>query len=91
MEKKLSKMQRVLIKIIRAYKMVLSPMIGNSCRFHPTCSSYGIEAVKVHGSFYGSYLTIKRVLRCNPLFKAGIDNVPKPKSKKQKNQKSKNK
>ena len=47
-----------------------------SCRFTPTCSNYGIEAIKKHGSFKGSILTIKRIIRCNPFTKPGYDPVP---------------
>ena len=49
----------------------------NSCRHIPTCSNYGIEAIKIHGAFKGTLLTIKRLLKCNPLFKSGYDPVPK--------------
>ncbi len=49
----------------------------NSCRHIPTCSNYGIEAIKIHGAFKGTLLTIKRLLKCNPLFKPGYDPVPK--------------
>lgn len=47
-----------------------------SCRFYPTCSNYAIEAIEIHGSFKGMYLTIKRILKCNPFSKGGIDLVP---------------
>lgn len=52
------------------------------CRHIPTCSFYGIEAIKIHGCFYGSYLTIKRILRCNPFGTSGYDPVPKGKKEK---------
>lgn len=70
-------MQFILIKLILLYKKILSPIMGNQCRFYPTCSSYGIEAIESHGSLYGSYLTIKRICRCNPIFEGGFDPVPK--------------
>ncbi len=47
-----------------------------SCRFHPTCSEYAIEALKMHGAINGLYLTIRRILRCNPFFEGGFDPVP---------------
>lgn len=54
--------------------------MGNACRFYPTCSSYGIEAIEKHGSLKGSYLTAKRICRCQPLCKGGYDPVPEPKN-----------
>ncbi|KJZ18971.1 membrane protein insertion efficiency factor YidD [Loktanella sp. S4079] len=61
---------------VRAYRLVLSPWIGNSCRFHPTCSVYSLEALEKHGAVKGSWLTIRRLLRCHPWAAGGIDNVP---------------
>ncbi len=58
--------------------------MGNACRFHPSCSHYGIEAIEKHGAIKGSYLTIKRILRCQPLCKGGLDPVPEPKVHSQK-------
>ena len=73
-------MQKILIKIIKLYQTL--PLDTHSaCRFYPTCSSYAIEAISIHGSIKGTYLTIKRILRCNPFNKkSGIDLVP-PKNK----------
>jgi len=65
-----------LIGIIKWYKKRVSPLLGEHCRFHPTCSSYAIEAYEKHGVFKGSYLTIYRILRCNPFGKGGFDPVP---------------
>ncbi len=52
-------------------------MLGNNCRFYPTCSSYGIDAFKEHGAIKGFILTVWRILRCNPFSKGGVDYVPK--------------
>lgn len=66
----------ILIKLIRLYQIVISPLIGPRCRFVPTCSCYGIEAIKVHGALKGSWLTVKRILKCHPLSAGGFDPVP---------------
>ncbi len=66
----------ILIKCIRGYQIALSPIMGNQCRFTPTCSHYGIEAIKIHGAIKGSLLTLWRILRCNPFSKGGEDPVP---------------
>ena len=68
----------ILIAFVRIYQCLLSPLIGNCCRFTPTCSNYCIEALKVHGPFYGTWLTIKRLLRCRPYGPCGYDPVPPP-------------
>jgi putative membrane protein insertion efficiency factor len=65
--------------LIYFYKIVLSPLLPSSCRFQPTCSSYFIEALKIHGIFKGFYLGIKRILSCNPWGKNGYDPVPEKK------------
>lgn len=81
-------MKKLLIKLIKLYQSM--PLKSHkSCRFYPTCSNYAIEAIEVHGSFKGMYLTIKRILKCNPFSKGGIDLVP-PKRKQYKNLKRKN-
>ncbi|MCR5585552.1 MAG: membrane protein insertion efficiency factor YidD [Lachnospiraceae bacterium] len=70
-------MKRLFIKIIVIYRKYLSPLKGRpTCRFVPTCSQYAIEAYEKYGVVKGSYLTAKRVLRCNPLCKGGYDPVP---------------
>jgi len=69
-------MKYIMIGIIKLYQILISPLFPPSCRFYPTCSSYFIEALKVHGFFKGSFLGIKRILKCNPFFEGGIDNVP---------------
>ncbi|MDB5118875.1 MAG: rane protein insertion efficiency factor YidD [Sphingobacteriales bacterium] len=62
--------------LIRIYQILLSPLLGASCRFTPTCSQYGIEAIQKHGPFKGGWLTLKRIGRCNPWGGHGHDPVP---------------
>ncbi len=57
----------ILIKLIKGYKFLISPLLGNSCRYMPTCSEYSIEALKKFGLFKGSYLSLKRILSCHPI------------------------
>jgi hypothetical protein len=64
------------IGIIRLYQYAISPYLPPSCRYTPTCSAYGIEALKKHGPFKGGWLTIKRVASCNPWGGSGYDPVP---------------
>ena len=71
-------MREILIGIIKVYQMIPGPW-HDMCRHVPSCSNYGIEAIKIHGAFYGSYLTIKIILRCNPFGTSGYDPVPKGK------------
>ena len=65
-----------LIVLVRAYRVVLSPHIGNCCRFEPSCSVYCIEALKTHGVLRGCWLTLRRLLRCRPFGPSGYDPVP---------------
>lgn len=81
MEKNTPTMRNVLIALIKLYQLVLSPIMGNACRFQPTCSAYGVEALQKHGSIKGSYLTAKRICRCHPLCKGGFDPVPEAKKR----------
>ncbi len=69
-------MQHLLLLLIRAYRMVLSPWLGNHCRFYPTCSQYTHEAVSRHGALAGSWLGLRRLLRCHPWHAGGVDPVP---------------
>lgn len=62
--------------LIKIYQYLLSPILGSSCRFTPTCSQYGIEAIKKHGPFKGGWLTVKRIASCHPWGKHGHDPVP---------------
>ena len=68
--------QRVLLALLRGYRLLLSPWLGNACRFEPTCSRYAIEAIERHGAAAGSYLMAARLLRCNPWCDGGCDPVP---------------
>lgn len=68
--------QRVLIQMIKFYRRHISAHTSPSCIYYPTCSAYGIEALKKHGAFKGSLMTIARVLRCHPFHKGGVDRVP---------------
>ncbi|MBK5937956.1 membrane protein insertion efficiency factor YidD [Halochromatium roseum] len=61
---------------IRAYQLFLSPLLGNHCRFYPTCSQYAIEAVEQHGVLRGLWLGVRRLLRCHPWHPGGVDPVP---------------
>jgi putative membrane protein insertion efficiency factor len=64
------------LSLIRAYQLLLSPMLGASCRYTPTCSSYGIQAIRKYGPFKGGWLTIKRIASCHPWGGHGHDPVP---------------
>ena len=57
----------LLIKLIKGYRYLISPLLGNSCRYLPTCSEYSIEALKTYGFFKGSYLSLKRIFSCHPI------------------------
>ncbi|QMU62017.1 MAG: membrane protein insertion efficiency factor YidD [Gammaproteobacteria bacterium] len=64
------------INLIKAYRFVLSPWLGQQCRFHPTCSQYALQAVEQHGPYRGSWLAAKRLASCHPWHAGGIDPVP---------------
>ncbi len=67
---------RALISAIRFYQKGISPLTPASCRFHPSCSQYGLEAVQRYGAARGSWLTVRRLARCHPFCKGGYDPVP---------------
>jgi putative membrane protein insertion efficiency factor len=67
---------KLFIAIIRFYQLVISPILPSACRYTPSCSAFGIEALKKHGAIRGSILTIKRIMRCNPWGGHGEDPVP---------------
>ena len=68
--------QRVLIAMVRAYRLLLSPWLGNGCRFDPTCSVYSLQALEKHGAAVGTYMTLHRLARCHPFCDGGHDPVP---------------
>lgn len=69
-------MSRILIALLRWYKRWLSPLLGSRCRFHPSCSDYARIAVARFGAWRGSWLGIRRIVRCQPLCAGGLDPVP---------------
>lgn len=68
--------QRALIGLVRGYRLLLSPWLGSSCRFEPTCSAYSLQALRNHGAAVGTYLTLHRLTRCHPFCAGGHDPVP---------------
>ncbi len=69
-------MRKGLILLIRAYQLLVRPILGNHCRFYPHCSRYAIEAIEDHGPLKGVWLAMRRVLRCHPWHPGGVDPVP---------------
>jgi hypothetical protein len=67
---------RILVALVHAYRLLLRPVLGGSCRFTPSCSSYAIEALERHGAVRGTWLSLRRILRCHPFHPAGYDPVP---------------
>ena len=66
----------LLLALIRAYQLAVSPVLGPACRFHPTCSHYAGEAIERHGPWRGGVLAVRRLLRCHPFHAGGYDPVP---------------
>jgi len=75
-----SPLKLVLIGLLKAYRFAISPLYGQVCRYHPTCSAYALEAVTLHGGIKGSWLAVRRVARCHPWAAGGYDPVPGKKS-----------
>jgi putative membrane protein insertion efficiency factor len=69
-------MVKILCLIIHFYRKFISPCFPPTCRYHPTCSAYALEAIQKYGAFKGSFLSIRRIIRCNPWCKGGYDPVP---------------
>ncbi len=69
-------MKYVLIGLLKAYRFAISPLYGQVCRYHPSCSAYALEAVTVHGSLRGTWLSVRRLGRCHPWSAGGYDPVP---------------
>jgi hypothetical protein len=74
-------MRALLIALIRVYQLFVSPLLGNHCRFYPSCSQYAREAIEQHGALGGGWLAIRRLLRCHPWHPGGVDPVPEPSPK----------
>ncbi len=69
-------MKWLLIGLVRAYQLLLSPLLGPTCRYYPSCSAYAVEALRVHGAVKGTWLAGRRLLRCHPWSPGGVDHVP---------------
>ncbi|HKC42761.1 MAG TPA: membrane protein insertion efficiency factor YidD [Burkholderiales bacterium] len=69
-------MNKILLAVVRAYRYAVSPMLGQHCRFHPSCSAYAAEAIERHGAARGVWLAMKRIARCHPWHAGGYDPVP---------------
>ncbi|SDG57929.1 membrane protein insertion efficiency factor YidD [Sulfitobacter delicatus] len=61
---------------VRGYRLIFSPWVGHNCRYQPTCSAYALEALQKHGGLRGGWLAARRIARCHPWGRSGIDNVP---------------
>ncbi|WP_342505801.1 membrane protein insertion efficiency factor YidD [Sporosarcina sp. FSL K6-2383] len=75
-------MKTILMGIIKFYQKAISPLTPPSCRFYPTCSHYGIEAIDKHGALRGSWLAVRRISKCHPFHEGGFDPVPEKDSDK---------
>ncbi|MGA8845509.1 MAG: membrane protein insertion efficiency factor YidD [Nocardioides sp.] len=73
-------MKYLLIGFLKLYRLLISPLYGEVCRYYPSCSAYALEAVQVHGSIKGSWLAGRRLARCHPWAAGGVDKVPPRKS-----------
>ncbi|HPI19863.1 MAG TPA: membrane protein insertion efficiency factor YidD [Candidatus Kapabacteria bacterium] len=69
-------MKQILLLLIKMYKLLLSPLFLNSCRFYPSCSDYAYEAIQTFGCIKGSFLAFKRIMKCHPFHPGGYDPVP---------------
>ena len=71
-------MAKLLMLPIRAYRLLLSPWLGQRCRFHPSCSAYAMQALETHGALRGLWLSVVRITKCHPFHAGGVDPVPEP-------------
>lgn len=69
-------MKMLLLALIRVYQYLFRPLLGNNCRFYPSCSDYAREAIERHGALSGGWLAVRRILRCHPYHPGGFDPVP---------------
>ena len=69
-------MKALLVLLVRAYQLLISPLLGPRCRFYPSCSTYAVQALQVHGALRGSWLALRRLGRCHPWNPGGVDHVP---------------
>ncbi|HEY9826916.1 MAG TPA: membrane protein insertion efficiency factor YidD [Stenomitos sp.] len=72
----MNSLQVILLGLIHAYRRLVSPLLPPSCRYQPTCSAYALDAIRQHGAIAGSWLALKRILRCHPWSAGGYDPVP---------------
>lgn len=76
-------MRKLLLLLVGLYRVAISPLKPSCCRYIPTCSDYARQALQVHGPFYGSWLAVRRILRCHPFGGHGLDEVPPPRKQKE--------
>ncbi|MDR1311400.1 MAG: membrane protein insertion efficiency factor YidD [Burkholderiaceae bacterium] len=76
-----SPLQWTLLLLLRFYQLCVSPLLGQNCRFYPTCSQYAIEAITAHGVIRGIFFAVCRLCRCHPWHEGGVDPVPPPRGK----------
>lgn len=69
-------LRRIVVGLIKGYMYLISPLLGNNCRYYPSCSAYTQEAIELHGVLKGGWMGIRRILRCHPYHDGGIDPVP---------------
>jgi uncharacterized protein len=69
--------RNLVVLLLRVYRAVISPLYGDVCRYYPSCSAYGLQAVQEHGVVIGAFLTVRRILRCHPWAAGGVDDVPR--------------
>ena len=69
-------MSRVLVALLKAYRLLISPLYGQTCRYYPSCSAYALSAIETYGSLRGSWLALRRLGRCHPWTPGGVDFVP---------------
>jgi uncharacterized protein len=73
--------RNLVVLLLRVYRAMISPLYGDVCRYYPSCSAYGLQAVQEHGVVVGGFLTARRILRCHPWAAGGIDDVPRRKTR----------